>query len=81
MSEVWTSQTRCSHSQIPELLESEVLNAINSSDNEKSGGSDGIKAELLKFGAEPLEKWLCTIFNKILQTNLHNGYITILLYK
>ena len=37
-------------------------------DNGKSGGSDNIKAELLKYGGSNLYQWMTTVFNKIIES-------------
>lgn len=65
----WQPTTLFEETQIPSFLESEITSAINSLDNEKSGGTDHIKAELLKFGVEVLSKWLTKLFNRILSEN------------
>lgn len=63
----WEPSNQTQDSEILPFLISEVSSAILSLGNEKSGGTDGIKAELLKFGIDTLSKWLCNIFNKIIR--------------
>lgn len=52
----------------PEFLVSEIGKAIKGLGNEKSGGSDNIKAELLKFGSTETAEWLTALFNEVLKT-------------